>query len=62
MATSVQSISPQQLGEEEVLDEDVAREVERVGKDGGDGDGNEDAIQVTCAQFFINTVSFCFST
>ncbi|CAM9259808.1 unnamed protein product [Ectocarpus sp. 4 AP-2014] len=32
------SVSPQQLGEGDVLDEDVAREVERVRQGGGDGD------------------------
>lgn len=47
VAASLQSVSPQQLGEGEVLDEDVAREVERIGQRGGEGDGDEDAIKVT---------------
>lgn len=37
-STLLRSVSPQQLGEGDVLDEDVAREVERVGQGGGDGD------------------------
>lgn len=45
--SSLKAITPQQLGEGEVLDEDVAREVERVGQEGGDGDGHEDAVKVT---------------
>lgn len=45
VASNLKSITPQQLGEEEVLDEDVAREVERVSR--GGGDGNEDAVKVT---------------
>ena len=43
VAASTYSLSPQQLGEGEALDEDVAREVERIGQGGGDGD----AIKVT---------------
>lgn len=37
-STLLSSVSPQQLGEGDVLDEDVAREAERVGQGGGDGD------------------------
>lgn len=38
VAASTLSLSPQQLGEGDTLDEDVAREVERIGQGGGNGD------------------------
>ncbi|CAN0348380.1 unnamed protein product [Pylaiella littoralis] len=38
VAVSTHSLNPQHLGEGESLDEDVAREAERVGRGGGDGD------------------------
>lgn len=37
-STLLHSVSPEQMGEGEVLDEDVAREAERVLQGGGDGD------------------------
>ena len=54
VAASTHSLSPQQLGEGEALDEDVAREVERIGQGGGDGD----AVKVTAA---TGVVAWCFN-
>lgn len=65
MASSLKAITPQQLGEGEELDEDVAREVERIGRGGGDrdGDGNEDAVKVTCLLVaFILTLLYAHCT